>query len=42
MSDLLDQFKEMEVILVSGDPEYKEGKLLGKNMSALYVLNKKY
>ena len=42
MRDLSDQFKEMEAILVSGDPEYKEGKLLGKNMSDLYVLNKKY
>ena len=33
MRDLL----EMEVILVSGDPKYKEGKLLGKNMKALYI-----
>lgn len=32
MKDLSQELKEMEAILVSGDPGYNEGKLLGKNI----------
>ena len=32
MKDLSDELKENEAILVSGDPGYNEGKLLGKNI----------
>ena len=42
MKDLSDTFEEMEAILVSGVPGYKEGKLLGKNMSAHSVFDKNY